>query len=280
VAGGLGLLGEPGTPDARAIFRIAYAPLREPARPPERAPAPPPAPPPAAIVQPPPPAPEKVQDRDGDGVADAVDQCPEQPAGEHPDPLRKGCPFLDRDDDGVADAEDLCPEVAAGEHPDPKRAGCPFADADGDGIADAEDACPDRPGPPSDEPRRNGCPRVQVRSGKTTVLQTVHFARNKDVILATSFKMLEEVARTLNSNRQIRRVSIEGHADDTGTPEWNQKLSERRAKSVMKFLIENGVRPRRLRYEGFGDTRPLSAERTEEARAANRRVEFRILDQR
>lgn len=207
---------------------------------------------------------------------------PDQPAGNHPDPLRKGCPFLDRDNDGVPDGEDLCPDVPAGAKPDPKRAGCPMEavhDRDGDGIPDDVDACPDKSGPADADPAKNGCPKVTVHSGTTTVLQPVHFARNKETILPSSFPMLQEVANTLMSNRQIKRVSIEGHADDTGTKVFNQKLSERRAKSTMKFLIDHGVKPTRLESHGYGDTRPLSQDTSEEGRAANRRVEFRILKQ-
>jgi outer membrane protein OmpA-like peptidoglycan-associated protein len=313
---GMGILQEPGTPDARVLFRIAYAPIKEtgPAKPADRdgdgildkddacpdqagpaetqgcpdrdhdgvadakdqCPDQPAGPHPDPKK---PGCPLTVTDRDGDGVPDSEDQCPDQPAGDHPDPLKKGCPFHDKDNDGVPDEEDLCPDVPAGDHPDPNKAGCPLKDTDGDGIMDDVDACPDRAGPADPDPKKNGCPKVTIKSGSTTVLQPVHFARNKDTILQTSFPMLQEVAKTLLANQQIKRVSIEGHADDTGTHEWNQRLSEKRARSTMQFLIKKGVKARRLEYHGFGDTKPLSDDRTEEARAANRRVEFRILKQ-
>jgi outer membrane protein OmpA-like peptidoglycan-associated protein len=309
---GLGALKEPGTPDARVIFRIAYAPIRVEKKPTDRdgdgvldkddqcpdekgsaalngcpdrdddgvidskdmcpdTPAgahPDPAKPGCPIL-----------DQDHDGIPDAEDKCPTVPAGERPDPLKKGCPFNDKDNDGVPDEEDLCPETPAGDHPDPNRAGCPFGDKDGDGVPDNVDACPDRPGPADRDPKKNGCPQVTIKSGQTTVLQPVNFARNKDTILPSSQPMLQEVARTLVANQQIKRVSIEGHADDTGTAKWNQRLSEKRAASVMKFLIKAGVKKSRLESHGFGDTRQLSNDRSEEARAANRRVEFRIIQQ-
>jgi outer membrane protein OmpA-like peptidoglycan-associated protein len=312
---GFGALREPGTPDARVLFRLAYAPIREekpkdrdgdgvfdkddqcpdekglpelngcPVRDrdgdgvpdhkdmcPDKAagPKPDPAKPGCPFV---------VTDSDGDGIPDAEDKCPTVAAGDHPDPLKKGCPFNDKDNDGVPDEEDACPDVAAGDHPDPSKAGCPLKDSDSDGIMDDADACPDRPGPSDPDPKKNGCPQIVIKSGKTTVLQPVHFARNKETILPNSFPMLQEVAKTMVANQQIKRVSIEGHADDTGTKSWNQKLSEKRAKSVMDFLIKAGVKRQRLEYHGFGDTRPLSADRSEEARAFNRRVEFRILKQ-
>jgi outer membrane protein OmpA-like peptidoglycan-associated protein len=310
---GFGALREPGTPDARVLFRIAYAPIRE-EKPKDRdgdgvldkddqcpdekglpslAGCPDrdgdgvadnkdqcPDTPAGAHPDPNKPGcPLTVVDTDKDGVPDSEDKCPLVPAGDHPDPLKKGCPFHDVDNDGVPDDEDLCPDVPAGDHPDPNRAGCPLKDTDGDGISDDKDACPDRPGPADPDPKKNGCPQVTIKSGSTTVLQPVHFARNKDTILPSSFPMLQEIAKTLVSNQQIKRVSIEGHADDTGTHTWNQRLSEKRAASIMKFLIKAGVKKSRLESHGFGDTKPLSEDRSEEARAANRRVEFRIIKQ-
>ncbi len=319
---GLGALREPGTPDVRAIFRIAYAPFRKPGPPPDRdhdgyadkdddCPDQPAGPHPDLMrkgcplpdadgdgvpdeadlcpttpagdhpdaARPGCPAPPVVEDTDKDGVPDSIDLCPMEAAGDHPDPLRKGCPFKDQDNDGVPDDEDLCPKEPAGAHPDPKRAGCPWKDQDGDGIPDDVDACPDRPGMPDPDPARNGCPHAEVRKGTTTVLQTVYFARNKATILEKSFEMLTEIAKTLLANKQIKKVSIEGHADDTGTAQFNLQLSQKRAKSVREFLIKKGVKPSRLTSTGFGSTRPVTQETTEEARATNRRVEFRIVSE-
>ena len=76
----------------------------------------------------------------------------------------------------------------------------------------------------------------------------------------------------------IRRISIEGHTDDRGTEEHNLDLSNRRAHSVMTWLVEQGVEPDRLEARGFGEGRPLIPEENRRARAVNRRVEFHILD--
>jgi hypothetical protein len=91
-------------------------------------------------------------DRDGDGVADELDACPDEPGL----PPAAGCP--DRDGDGVADSDDACPD-----EPGAGVDGCPAPasdDRDGDGIPDAEDACPDVPGIPMD-----GCPLIGDRDG-------------------------------------------------------------------------------------------------------------------
>jgi outer membrane protein OmpA-like peptidoglycan-associated protein len=102
----------------------------------------------------PPPAP----DRDGDGIPDAEDACPDVAGVRDPIPSLNGCP-RDRDNDGIPDVEDACPDQIGPRSNDPRKNGCPVAaDRDGDGIPDAEDACPDHPGPRSGDPRKNGCP--------------------------------------------------------------------------------------------------------------------------
>jgi hypothetical protein len=107
-----------------------------------------------------------VPDTDHDGFTNDVDQCPEVPAGRHPDPMRPGCPEADEDNDGVPDNVDVCPVTPAGEHPDKKRPGCPFSDTDGDGIADPDDACPDQRGEPSQDAKKNGCPKAEPKAPK------------------------------------------------------------------------------------------------------------------
>ncbi len=97
-------------------------------------------------------------DTDNDGVFDSDDQCVTIPAGEHPDPARRGCPVGDRDNDGVLDDTDQCADVPAGDHPDPARAGCPLGDRDGDGVLDDTDQCADVPAGPTPDPHRAGCP--------------------------------------------------------------------------------------------------------------------------
>ncbi|MFT3773860.1 MAG: OmpA family protein [Minicystis sp.] len=104
-------------------------------------------------------------DRDGDGVADAEDQCPDQAAPREANPAKPGCPAPpDRDHDGVADDVDACPDKAGVASPDAAKNGCP-ADRDGDGVADAVDACPDAAGPASEDPAKNGCPAPKDTDG-------------------------------------------------------------------------------------------------------------------
>jgi outer membrane protein OmpA-like peptidoglycan-associated protein len=257
--------------------------------------------------------PPKPADRDHDGVPDAEDLCPDEPAGATPDPNRRGCPLpKDSDGDGVPDDKDVCPTVPAGAHPDSKRPGCPATDRDLDNVYDDVDACPDNPGVPNADPakngcplpdrdkdgipdeldacpdkpgmadpdaKKNGCPRIRIRMGTTTILQPVFFATNQDVILPQSFPMLQAVAASLASQPHIKLVAIEGHADDRGGAGFNLELSQRRAESIVKYLVEHGVAANRLEAKGFGATRPVSEHRDEHSRSLNRRVEFRIVKQ-
>ena len=216
------------------------------------------------------------KDRDADGVPDAEDLCPNQAPGTHPDARQKGCPLPDADHDGIPDADDLCPAAAAGASPDPKKPGCPLPDADHDGIPDALDACPNLAGLPDPDPKKGGCPKLDTAAGSLTELKSVLFKTNDATLLPESFPILDEVVKLLLAHPKIQDVVIEGNADDTGTREWNMRLSHHRAESVVRYLVKKGIARRRLRAVGFGDTRPLSADRTEEARAKNRRVEMRI----
>lgn len=168
IAGGVGALREPGTPDGRVLLRLAYAPMG----------APPPrdrdrdgipdaqdACPEEAGVRTGSPAtngcpaaPPAPVDRDGDGVPDAQDLCPGEPAGSRPDPQKPGCPLRDSDGDGVFDSEDQCPGSPAGAHPDPQRPGCPDKDSDQDGIYDGQDVCKEVPSGLNPDPQKPGCP--------------------------------------------------------------------------------------------------------------------------
>lgn len=96
------------------------------------------------------------KDTDGDGIFDADDACSDVPGVKTDDPRTNGCP-PDKDKDGVFDKDDACIDVPGVRQQDPAKNGCP-ADSDGDGIIDNEDACPDKPGVKTADPKTNGCP--------------------------------------------------------------------------------------------------------------------------
>ena len=107
----------------------------------------------------------------------------------------------------------------------------------------------------------------------------VHFATDEAVILPESFPLLLQVASVLSENSDIALVEIAGHTDETGSDKYNRELSDRRAGSVRRFLVESGrIDSSRLVVAGYGESRPIQSNETEEGRAANRRVEFVILE--
>ena len=92
------------------------------------------------------------------------------------------------------------------------------------------------------------------------------------------YPILDEVAKAMNDNPQIKKLQIDGHTDNEGTEDYNLELSENRAKAVMDYLVSKGVDEARLTYKGYGFSMPKASNRTEEGKAINRRVEFTILE--
>ncbi|MCW5981289.1 MAG: OmpA family protein [Bryobacteraceae bacterium] len=101
----------------------------------------------------------------------------------------------------------------------------------------------------------------------------IHFATAEAEILPESRPVIGEIVEVLRK-RSEWSVDVEGHTDNTGTPEGNKVLSEARAKAVAAAIAAADIDPGRLRAAGFGQERPVGDNRTEEGRAKNRRVEI------
>lgn len=203
-------------------------------------------------------------DRDGDGIPDKDDECPDDPG------LKEfnGCP--DRDGDGIPDKDDACPDEPGIK----KFNGCP--DRDGDGIPDKDDECPDVPG----VAEFKGCPppKITVTEKKIEFEGTVFFDFEQATIKPESFPLLNALAKTMKENPQIKKVRVDGHTDSVGRDDFNLNLSQRRAAAVVDYMIAQGVEAERLASEGFGKSKPIADNATEEGRAKNRRVELTILE--
>ena len=104
---------------------------------------------------------------------------------------------------------------------------------------------------------------------------TIQFERASDVLLRQSMPTLRQLAQ-IGSKCENVLIEIEGHTDSEGIPERNQPLSERRAQSVVNYLVENGISADRIRAVGYGDTKPVAPNDTAENRAKNRRIEFSV----
>jgi len=109
------------------------------------------------------------------------------------------------------------------------------------------------------------------------ILDVIYFDYNKDTIQSRSFPVLDAIAATMQGNPSIQLIEIQGHTDERGDDAYNLDLSDRRAKSVMKYLVDKGVDAKRLTAQGYGETQPLDRAHNEKAWAKNRRVAFLIL---
>jgi outer membrane protein OmpA-like peptidoglycan-associated protein len=95
------------------------------------------------------------------------------------------------------------------------------------------------------------------------------------VILPPGATVLDEVADLVGAHPDFG-VFVDGHADSTGDAEYNRALSLRRAEAVVVYLVNRGVTESQLRARGFGESAPRASNATDEGRARNRRVEFRL----
>lgn len=224
--------------------------------------------------------PDLLKDRDGDGIADEPDKCPDTPEDKDGFEDEDGCPEPDNDKDAVLDVVDKCPLQAEDIDTFEDADGCPDPDNDQDRVADAQDQCPNQPEDYDGDQDADGCPdlykNIIVRDDRIELKQTVFFAPGKDRILAKSYPLLNEVALALRDNPSLN-VRIEGHTDSQGSAAANQRLSQKRAESVRRYLVDQAIAPARMEAIGYGEDRPLEDNRTAEGRATNRRVEFLII---
>jgi len=115
----------------------------------------------------------------------------------------------------------------------------------------------------------------KVDRDTSIVLNNIFFDFDESILLPGSYTELDRLNDQLSLHHNLH-ITIEGHTDNMGTYEYNIKLSMERAKAVVRYLVENGLEESKISYEGYGYTRPLSDNRTEEGRQLNRRVAFRI----
>ena len=119
---------------------------------------------------------------------------------------------------------------------------------------------------------------VVVKAKSIQIKRKIQFKTNSDEIDPVSFALCDEIASTIIDHPEIKLVEIQGHTDDRGKRDYNLDLSERRASSVRRYLVEGGVESSRLQAKGFGPDKPLAPNMTGGGRAKNRRVEFLILE--
>ena len=221
-------------------------------------------------------------DNDGDGILDVSDRCPMTPEDADGFEDSDGCPDTDNDRDGIVDVRDRCPNEPEDKDDFEDDDGCPDADNDRDGLLDPNDQCPNEPETKNGYADDDGCPdeqQVRVVGDKIVLDDRIHFRTNNAVIRPMSYPLLERLAKLVKDHPEYVHIHIEGHADERGADAFNQRLSENRARAVLAFLAKHGVAAERLSSEGFGSTQPLVEGSNEYAWLKNRRVEFRVTRQ-
>lgn len=219
----------------------------------------------------------KIIDSDGDGVMDKLDVEPNTPLGVM---VYGNGKAVDSDKDGLPDHEDKCPL----EFGPVSNGGCPLSiDTDGDGVVDGKDLCPNTPGIVENA----GCPKQEIPTTTTNVTTinqqigllagSIYFDTNSDKIKTISYSTIEKIIALMKQIPKINFV-IEGHTDNTNTDKYNLYLSQRRAASVRKYMIRQGIPAERLESVGYGESRPKFSNADAGGRQLNRRVEVKPAD--
>ncbi|CAG8873121.1 hypothetical protein PS726_02588 [Pseudomonas fluorescens] len=155
-------------------------------------------------------------------------------------------------------------------------------DEDGDGVLDSRDKCPGTP--KGVQVDANGCPppapvveEVVVVQEETIVIRDVHFQFDKATLTSSDKQVLDKIATRLKAEAPTAQLTVTGHTDSVGSDTYNQKLSDKRAHSVVEYLIEQGVpRSNFVSVVGAGESQPVADNKTADGRAQNRRTEIKI----
>ncbi|WP_185113953.1 OmpA family protein [Fulvivirga imtechensis] len=116
-----------------------------------------------------------------------------------------------------------------------------------------------------------------IEVGQRIPLDNIYFDFNKATLRTESIPQLDKIYSFLEENSKVK-IQLDGHTCSMGSEDYNQKLSEERARSVMDYLLNKGIRSKQVNSAGFGESKPLASNETESGRVQNRRVEFVITD--
>jgi len=202
-------------------------------------------------------------DSDNDGIKNSADSCPDTAQGATVD--ARGCE-QDSDNDGVKNSADSCPDTVPNAGVDAR--GCELDD-DNDSIKNSADSCPDTAQGAKIDNR--GCELKEI-----IALKGVTFANNSAVLTGNSTAVLDDAAATLRRNADLK-IEVAGYTDNRGSATYNVNLSQKRAETVRDYLVTQGVSADMLNAKGYGPENPLADNASADGRAANRRVELRIL---
>jgi OOP family OmpA-OmpF porin len=239
-----------------------------------------------AKVLPPPP---KDDDPDKDGIVGAADKCPTDPEDIDSFEDTDGCSEPDNDQDQVPDAADQCPLEPEDRDQFEDDNGCPDPDNDADGVLDAADKCATEPETRNGFEDEDGCPdEIPAKVAKFNgVIKGINFKVSSADLAPGSNKILDEAIAVMTEFKDIK-LEIQGHTDDqklrtTTKFADNTALSQARAETVKAYFVGKGIEDARLVAKGLGETQPiedpatLKGAKLAQARAKNRRVEFKLI---
>ena len=215
-------------------------------------------------------------DNDGDGIPDARDRCPNEPEDKDGFQDEDGCPDPDNDLDGIPDSVDRCPNDPEDKDGFEDEDGCPDPDNDHDGIPDSKDKCPNDPETFNGFQDEDGCPDVQAPNGPQERVdridlqgQTILFDKS-NAVAAASKPLLDQVAALIKSKKLAIRVEV--HVARSKTKTADKPSSTKRAQAVLDYLIAKGVPQQQVQAVGLGSDRPLGTSKPEDP--INERVDF------
>jgi len=203
-----------------------------------------------------PPAPDvSIADRDHDGIADAVDKCPDDPEDKDGFQDADGCPDPDNDVDGLLDKDDDCPNEPEDKDGFEDTDGCPDPDNDHDGILDKDDACPNQPENFNGIEDDDGCPdqgAALIRGNHIVLTQPIVFVPYSAAIdRPQSLAAIDALVAMLMDHQEIELIEVQ--VFEPGVPSaYLQKLSENRSDSLVRALMNHGIATTRVRPQGFG----------------------------
>lgn len=157
-----------------------------------------------------------------------------------------------------------------------------FADTTALQIVGDPPPLPPKPKPPPPEPVKEPEPpkRVELKDNKITIAEKIQFDLDKATIRPESDGLMQEIIKVIKENPHVKKLAIEGHTSSEGSDRHNLKLSDARAKAVMDYFVTKGGLPKEMfTAKGYGETKLIADETTEEGREKNRRVEFLVTEQ-
>ena len=224
-------------------------------------------------------------DRDGDGILDDVDKCPDEPEDKDGFEDEDGCPDPDNDKDGILDVDDLCPNDPEDKDGFEDEDGCPDPDNDKDRILDKDDKCPNEPETYNGFEDEDGCPDKRPRRRRPTTRSRSSRRSTSRPTRRSSSRVVPDPRRgrgdAARATRSISLIEVQGHTDERGDDDVQPASSPRIARAVGEALPDRAraSTASRLESQGYGETQPLDPQHNEAAWAKNRRVEFIILKQ-